>query len=42
MQVVALIDNQIYEHYKLTCNNYIAHDLRSPARTSSSHNIARH
>jgi len=29
MQVAALIDNQIYKHYKLTCNNYIAHDLRS-------------
>ena len=29
MQVASLIENQIYENYKLTCNNYIAHDLRS-------------
>jgi 1-acyl-sn-glycerol-3-phosphate acyltransferase len=29
MQVASLIDNQIYKRYKLTCNNYIAHDLRS-------------
>ena len=27
--VATLIDHQIYERYKLTCNNYIAHDLRS-------------
>ncbi|GHV72346.1 glycerol acyltransferase [Bacteroidia bacterium] len=29
MQVASLIDNQINKHYKLTCNNYIAHDMRS-------------
>ena len=29
MQVASLIDKQIYKRYKLTCNNYIAHDLRS-------------
>ena len=28
-EVALLIDNQIYKNYKLTCNNYIAHDLRS-------------
>jgi len=29
MQVASLIDNRIYKNYKLTCNNYIAHDLHS-------------
>jgi hypothetical protein len=29
MQVASLIDNQIYQRYQLTCNNYIAHDIRS-------------
>ena len=29
LHVAWLIDNQIYKGYKLTCNNYIAHDLRS-------------
>jgi hypothetical protein len=29
MQVASLIDNQIHKRYKLTCNNYIAHDIRS-------------
>jgi hypothetical protein len=27
--VAALIDRRIHDGYKLTCNNYIAHDLRS-------------
>ena len=36
MQVAALIDNQIYRHYKLTCNNYIAHDLRSQSKQYAS------
>ncbi|GHT01849.1 glycerol acyltransferase [Bacteroidia bacterium] len=29
MQVASLIDNQIHKRYKLTCNNYIAHDIRA-------------
>ncbi len=29
MQVASLIDKQVHENYKLTCYNYIAHDLRS-------------
>ncbi|MDR3047499.1 MAG: acyltransferase, partial [Bacteroidales bacterium] len=28
-QVAELIDYQICRNYKLTCNNYIAHDIRS-------------
>ena len=36
MQAAALIDNQIYRNYKLTCNNYIAHDLRSQSEQYAS------
>jgi len=36
MQAAELIDNQIYRHYKLTCNNYIAHDLRSQSKQYAS------
>ena len=32
MQAAALLDNQIYKNYKLTCNNYIAHDMRSKSK----------
>ena len=33
MVVALLIDKQIYTHYKLYDNNYIAHDLRSGTST---------
>jgi hypothetical protein len=36
MQVASLIDNQIYKGYKLTCNNYIAHDMRSQSERYAS------
>jgi 1-acyl-sn-glycerol-3-phosphate acyltransferase len=29
LKVASLIDHQIYKRYRLTCNNYIAHDIRS-------------
>ncbi|GHT09297.1 glycerol acyltransferase [Bacteroidia bacterium] len=32
MQAASLIDTQIYKRYKLTCNNYIAHDIRSRSK----------
>ncbi|MDR1273484.1 MAG: 1-acyl-sn-glycerol-3-phosphate acyltransferase [Odoribacteraceae bacterium] len=35
-QVAALIDKQINGNYRLTCNNYIAHDLRARAERHAS------
>jgi hypothetical protein len=37
IQVASLIDQQIYKNYKLTCNNYIAHDLRSQSEQYAPH-----
>ncbi|GHU95672.1 glycerol acyltransferase [Bacteroidia bacterium] len=37
MQVASLIDKQIYKHYKLSCNNYIAHDIREQNRQYAQH-----
>jgi hypothetical protein len=36
-QVAWLMDKQIHANYRLTCNNYIAHDLRSGSRQYASH-----
>jgi hypothetical protein len=36
-QVAKLIDDQITAHYRLGCNNYIAHDLRTQTRTAAAH-----
>ena len=38
--VASLVDNQIIANYKLSCNNYIAHDLRSGSDTYKSHYTA--
>jgi 1-acyl-sn-glycerol-3-phosphate acyltransferase len=35
-QVALLIDKQVVQNYRLTCNNYIAHDLRSQSETYAS------
>jgi hypothetical protein len=37
MHVASLIDNQIYKHYKLSCNNYIAYDMRSQTEQYAQH-----
>jgi len=36
-QVALLIDKQILRNYKLTCNNYIAHDIRSQETRHARH-----
>jgi hypothetical protein len=36
-QVAAWISNQIVANYRLTCNNYIAHDLRSGGNRYAAH-----
>jgi 1-acyl-sn-glycerol-3-phosphate acyltransferase len=36
-QVAALIDRQIHRNFRLTCNNYIAHDLRSDTGQYAAH-----
>ncbi|MDR2118497.1 MAG: acyltransferase [Tannerellaceae bacterium] len=36
-QVAALLDEQIRRNYRLNCNNYIAHDLRSNSERYASH-----
>jgi hypothetical protein len=36
-EVAALIDRQVATNYRLTCNNYIAHDLRSRSSRHAGH-----
>ncbi|MDL2221097.1 1-acyl-sn-glycerol-3-phosphate acyltransferase [Parabacteroides sp. OttesenSCG-928-N08] len=36
-QAAALIDQQVHQNYRLSCNNYIAHDLRSNSDRYADH-----